>query len=184
MKEMILGLAMSILAITILLTIGDLDQYKEQRVRLKNVSEEVAAAAAQYKTLESYADGYLHFNQTEGNKAANYTLQRHMNLNNTLVPQIPNYWINTPNIQYQITYIDYSNYTTYLTNPADTAVAFPKDYTFTHFGETFTTVLFGPSVIVSINAGKPNHRVGFLQDYVNADPGADVIEHGIHTLEE
>lgn len=179
MKEMILGLSMSLLMITILLTIGDLDQYKEQRIRLKGVSEEVAAAAAQYKTLDKYADGFLHFEQTEGTKAANYTLQRHLNLNNTLVPQAPNYWINTPNVKYEITYIDYSNYKSYLVNPADDAVAFPKEYRFTHFGETFSTILFGPSVVVSINAGKANYRVDFLQLVAK-----DTIEHGIHTFEE
>jgi len=184
MKEMILGLSMSLLMITILLMIGDLDQYKEQRIRLKSVSEEVAASAAQYKTLEEYADGYLHFNQVEGNKAADFTLQRHLNLNNTFTPQAPNYWINTPNIEKQITYIDYSNYKTYLVNPADDLEAFPKEYRFTHFGETFTTWLLGPSVVVSINAGKPNYRLKFLQLYVERPEQPDVIEHGIHTLEE
>lgn len=179
MKEVILGLGMSFILILSLLTFSQLDQYREQRVKLKGVSEEVAASAAQYFSRESFADGYFNFNQMEGNKAASYTLRSHLNLNADFSPKLPNYWIDSEKIKYEITYIDYSNYESYLTNPLSYETAFPNEYTFTQLGETFTTILFGPSTIVSINAGKPNYTVSFLEDTAN-----NVIEHGVHTLEE
>ena len=179
MKELIVGLGMSIILLLSLLTISQLDQYKEQRVKLKGISEEVAASAAQYFSRDSFADGYFVFNQEEGNKAASYTLKNHLNLKNDYSPNTPNYWINTDVIKYEVTYIDYSNYRGYLTNPLSYATAFPNEYTFTQLGETFTTILFGPSTIVSINAGKPNYTLNYL-----TSASSDVIEHGIHVLEE
>ena len=139
----------------------------------------MAAAAAQYFSRESFADGYFVFNQKEGNKAARYTLMKHMNLAEDLSPKQPSYWINTDRIKYELTYIDYSNYRSYLKSPLKDDTAFPNEYTFTHMGETFTRVLFGPSVIVTINTGKPNYTLGFLEE-----GASDTIEHGVHTAEE
>lgn len=179
MKEMLVGLALCFLFMFTLTLNHDLSLYQQERIHLKSSAEEAAASAAQYFFRNSYADGFYNFNQIEGNKALNLSLQTSLRLDGVLKPTENSYWRNTKQVQQNVTYIDYSNYKLYLETPSTTAQAFPNRYKFTHFGETFTTTLFGPSVIVSVNTGKPNYLLKFLSQY-----STDVIEHGIHTFEE
>lgn len=179
MKEMLVGFAMIFIMMMTLTMNYELNLYQEQRVHLKATAEEAAASASQYFKRNNYGDGFYNFNNSQGNLALKESLKTSLRLNEDLRPTTHSYWRNSDTVQSNVTYIDYSNYMTYLETPSMTAQAFPNKYKFTHFGETHTTTLFGPSVIVSINAGKPNFTLDFLNEGSN-----DVIEHGIHTFEE
>ena len=155
----------------------DIDSHELHRKHLKGVSEEVAASAAQYFVLSAYGDGFYNFKQSEGDKAANYTLQSSMQLNTENVPLQGAYWQDKTKVE--LTYIDYDTSSLYLADDASSSEPFPNRYTFSHFGETHTVTLYGPSVIASINAGKPNYAMSLLKS-----EAGDVVEHGIHTFKD
>lgn len=180
MKEMLVGFAM-IFVIMMTLTMNyELNLHQQERVHLKASAEEAAASASQYFMRDAYGDGFYNFNSLQGTLALEHSLQKSLRLDENMKPTTNSYWKNSAEVQYNVTFIDYSNYMSYLKTPLPDSKPFPNIYTFTHFGKTYPPItLFGPSVIISVNAGKPNYTLGFLND--NA---SDVIEHGIHTFEE
>ncbi|MGE7692316.1 hypothetical protein ACQKMI_24450 [Lysinibacillus sp. NPDC097214] len=177
MKEFMVSMALLFTFIYSMFLDMDIDSHELHRKHLKGVAEEVAASAAQYFSLSSYGDGFYNFNQNEGEKAANYTLQSSMRLTKENVPLQGAYWQDKTKVA--LTYIDYDTYSLYLAADATSTEPFPNRYTFSHFGETHTVMLYGPSVISSINAGVPNYALKLLKN-----EASDVVEHGIHTFKE
>lgn len=166
MKEVIVGIGIQILFTLTLVFQTDTHMMQERKMMLKSTAEEVAAAGAQYFDRNEFGEGYYIFNQAESSKAMDYILQDHLRLTETFLPTPQSYWQQSGEVQYEVTYIDYAN-------PTNT---FPGTYNYTHFGETHSVLLFGPSVVVTINAGEPRYTLVDLEQ--------DIYVHAIHTLEE
>lgn len=166
MKEFIVGLGISILFILTLAYQFDTHLHQEFKVRLKMAAEEAAAAGAQYFDRERYGDGYYVFDEAESNKAVKHFIQSYLKLNEDLTPTEMTYWNQSGSIKYEVTFVDSDDTT------------FPITYKVTHFGIEQEHILFGPSVIVTINAGKARYK---LIDITNR---ANNYTTAVHTFEE
>lgn len=166
MKEVIVGIGLQILFTLTLIFQTDTHMFQERKFMLKTTAEEIAAAGAQYFDRAEYGNGYYVFNPTEAKEAMSYILKDHLRLNESLQPTEQSYWKQSGAIQYDVTFIDYSV----------SSNTFPATYEYTHFGQTHSVLLFGPSVITTINVGEPR--------YTLAELDTDVMVTAIHTLEE
>lgn len=115
------------------------NRYERYMLKAKFDAEEVAAAAAQYFMPIEYSEGKYVFNQQEGIKAAEYILKKRLELDNAFKPSLNTYWTDT--ITYKIEFFDDSN------------TIYP--YLYTHESSYFTEVITNPTVVVTINLGKP-----------------------------
>ncbi len=139
-------------ALTIIQTIFIIFTYQnnihnEQFNHLKFVTEEAAAGASQFLSLDKYGDGYVVFNEPEGIKAVEEIIKTNLKLDNALAPTDKTYW-KSSHVKYDIVFFDDSN------------TIFPKVYNYTlPDGKQKEFLISGPSVIVSISPGKPKYSL-------------------------
>lgn len=145
MKTFIFALALVLLFNIFCVYQMDTDTHRQQLERLKFVAEECADSAALYYDLEAYAQGKIIYNEKEGNKAIEYMLKKHLNLNDSFVP-VSGYW--QDKIEYDVYFIDERNYT------------FPYEFIDARTG--YKMYIFEPTVIVTIEAGRGRMRLPFL----------------------
>ena len=182
MKEFIVSFGI-VMAFTLALFYqNDYNIHQEEIHRLKFVSEEVAAAAAQFFDRERYGDGYYVFNAQEGIRGAEHVLEQGLYLNEDLSPKPYAYWRQAEKIEYTVDLVSSINTKRVVNGNISTDIneshVFPKTYNFTHFGKTKSVVLFGPSVIVTVKTGKPRYRL--VADSLLVDNHRTAI----HTWEE
>lgn len=161
MKTFLMGAAMVLLFTLFLYFQEDHDRFQRYDFRAKYAAEEAAAAAAQYIQNDQYGEGKLVFNQEEAIKAAEYMLKTHLSLDNQFKPIPGTYWLDQ--MSYKIEFFDESNTT------------FPKLYE--HESNYFTMVITDPTVVITVNLGRPRYRVVFK----NAPP---VFRTAAHTWKE
>ena len=99
--------------------------------------------AAQYILIEDYTDGKLIFNQSESTKAVEYILQKNLKLNSNLFPESNSYW--QEQIHYEINFFD------------DSTTAYP--YLYEDVNKFITLTITDPTVVITINVGKPRYRL-------------------------
>lgn len=156
MKSYIIGTALFIVFMIFTFFQYDYNTHQEQLYNLKFVTEEAAAAAAQYIIDAEYANGNYTFNCDEGIIAAEYIISQNLKLDDNFFPKENSYW--QEQIKYEIIFFDDSN-TTY---PA----------LYENNNKTFALTVTQPTVIININAGKPNYI------FINNSP--DVISISAH----
>ncbi|MGD9677610.1 MAG: hypothetical protein AB7V16_04460 [Vulcanibacillus sp.] len=143
MKAFIIGIALFFVFMIFTIYQYDYNFHQEQVYNLKFVAEEVAAGAAQYILIEDFTEGKLIFNQSESIKAVEYILQKNLKLNSNLFPESNSYW--QEQINYEIKFFDDSN------------TAYP--YLYEDVNKFITLTITDPTVVITINAGKPRYRL-------------------------
>lgn len=143
MKSLIIGIAIFFISMTFTVFQQDYNLHQQHLYNLKFTAQEASAAAAQYIVNDYYKEGMLVFNQSEGTKAAEYIIQKQLKVDENLLPLAGSYWRNQVN--YQLEFFDDSNST------------FP--FLYTHYTNSFTLTIREPTVIVTIDAGKPRYRI-------------------------
>jgi hypothetical protein len=143
MKIFLLWISLLLVSFIFLQYVDEYNRAERHLLRLKYVAEEAAAAAAQYQDNLQYSNGRKVFNQVEGIKAAEYVIKESLNLDNNFVPQAGSYW--RDKITYRIEFFDDSN------------TAYPMLYS--HPSSRFTLAIGDPTVIVTINAGRPRFSI-------------------------
>lgn len=143
MKVFIVAWAIVILYMSGLVFSEDNYNHERELIKLKYVSEEAAAAAAQYQDASYYKDGKFVFNETEGDKAAAYIIQQDLKLDNNFNPTSSSYW--KQKVTYTVQYFDDSN------------TKYP--YLYTDPKGVLNHVITSPTVVVSIDAGKARYRL-------------------------
>ena len=146
MKQLILTYAFSILFIMFLIYQQDNNRLLREMENLKQVADEVAATGGLCFDAQEYSEGNLVFNRAEADDAIAYMIISLMNTDDAFLPASNSYWTST--IKYDVYYFDKTN------------VTFP--YLFTDSKTSYTILVTQPTVIVTINAGKPRHRLSFL----------------------
>jgi hypothetical protein len=146
MKSLIVGLALSILFVSFTIYQQDHNSYIRALESLKYVADECSASASLYFDKSEYAEGRMVFNQSEGIKAIEYILKKGLKLDDSLNPLPNTYW--TEQVDYKVYFYDDSNST------------FP--FLFVDPDTSFTKTISEPTVIVTINAGKPRYRLSFI----------------------
>lgn len=182
MKEFIVTIGLFIVFTLALFYQRDYNMHQEEIHKLKFVSEEVAASAAQYFERDRYGDGFYVFNVPEGIKGAEQVLKTNLHLNDDLSPKSYSYWRNVGKIQYTMEFISSTSTTRVINGEVSTDVnevhVFPKTISYSHFGKTRTSTLFGPSVIVTVNTGIANYSL------ISNSVLPTNYRVAIHTLEE
>lgn len=143
MKSYIMGFAIFLISMSFTIFQQDYNLHQQHLYSLKFTAEEAAAAAAQYLELNQYKNGRLVFNQAEGTKAAEYIIKQQLKLDDNFAPLFGSYWHDQ--VQYKIEYFDDSNST------------FP--FLYTHEMTQISITIAEPTVVVTIDAGKPQYRM-------------------------
>ncbi len=143
MKSYIIGFSLFIVFAIFTTFQADYNKHQEQLHLLKYIAEESAAAAAQFTLSEHYKNGYLVFNQQEGDLAARRILKENMSLSNNLLPLRNYYWLEQ--IDYTVEYFD------------DLNTVYPYFLSKPNIG--FEIFIREPTVIVTINAGRPDYSL-------------------------
>lgn len=146
MKPLIVGLAIVILFTAFTIYQQDNNTYIRQLEYLKYIADECADSAALYYNTTEFGEGRKVFNQDEGIKAIEYMLKDYLNLYDDLTPKDNSYWVDP--IEYNVYFFDYSN-TTFPTLFTEPITGYVKSIT-------------EPTVVVTINAGRPKFRLPFL----------------------
>lgn len=146
MKPLIVGLALAILYTSFMIYQQDNNQFIRALEDLKYVADECSDSASLFYNTSQFGKGKKTFNQIEGKKAIKDILKKNLNLDDTLTPLPGGYWTET--IEYDVYFFDDSNTT------------FP--YLFTDPKTSYSKTLTEPTVIVTVNAGKPRFRLSFL----------------------
>lgn len=145
MKWLISGSAFLLLATFSLVFQNNYHIHQEQIHHLKYIAQEAAAGAAQYNQKQEYGNGYLVFNQIEGEKAVRHLLRKMLDLNVDMSPSEKTYWRKTEKIEYEIKYFDEKNYT------------FPHEFVYENENGKTKLLMTGPSVIVKVKVGKAKY---------------------------
>lgn len=120
----------------------DTDTHRRQLERLKFVAEECADSAALFYDQAYFSRGKIVYNQLEGNKAIEYMLKSNLKLDETFTPT-SGYW--QDKIQVDTYYFD------------ENTVTFPYEFEDGRTG--YTKIIFEPTVIITIEAGRGRMRL-------------------------
>lgn len=146
MKTLIVTIAITLLYAGFLVYQQDNNRYLREVENLKHAADEASASASLYLDASEFAQGRKVFNRTEGIIAIEFMLRSYLNLDEQLIPLDNTYW--QDKITYVLTYFDESN------------TSFPVLFEdpLTGYVKTITE----PTVIVTVNAGRPRYRLSFL----------------------
>lgn len=161
MKPLLVGLALIILYSMFIVYQQDNNVFIRQLENLKYVADEAAASGALFFDEAEYSEGRKVYNRTEGNKAIAYMIKNLLRLDNTFTPMADSYWIDT--INYDVYYFDDSKIMSKYSNGVLVQEE-PFEYGFM-FEETkanYIKYIDSPTIIVTINAGKPKFRLSFI----------------------
>lgn len=115
--------------------------FEYQYANLKNTADLAAQAAGLYYDKEAHGEGYIIFDQTEGQAACEAIIKAYLHLNDDFSPMSGSYYRET--VQYTLVFID-----------ATTVASFPVIYTDPETG--FTETFGSPGVAVIIDGGEPH----------------------------
>lgn len=162
MKQLIFGVAMVILCSMFLVFQNDDNTFIREYEKLKYVADEISNSGAIFKDLQEYSEGKLTFNYIEGNKAIDYQLKKLLKLDNSFIP-LSGYW--RDKIHYKVYYFDNSNMMkVYEDGNLVEQTPFTFNYLFKDKDTEYTKLIVDPTVVVTINAGRPRFRLSFLND--------------------
>ena len=147
MKPFLFTIAMVILYSIFLIYQTDNNSYIRQLENLKYVADECAGAASLYYDEELFSKGLIVYNQEEGKKAIEYILKTSLKTESDLTPLSNSYW--QEQIEYEVYFLDNSN-TTFPVMFVDNRTSYNK-------------LITEPTIIVTVDAGKPRFRLSFLK---------------------
>ncbi len=148
MKAALFGIAAFFFSLFIWLFCHDYNLNHLYYVQLRNTAEEASVAATMFISPQEESEGRIVFNQAEGHKAIRAVLKSMLKTDESLNPSEGSYW--QQQIIYSAYFYDDSN-TTY-------------PYTFADPQTGYTTIIYRPSVIVTINAGKARYSMKGIVD--------------------
>lgn len=162
MKPLIVGLAVIILYSMFIVYQQDNNMYIRQLENLKYVADEAAASGALFFDEVEYSEGRKVYKKSESNKAIEFMIKDLLKLDNSFKPLSNSYWSDT--IEYDVYYFDDSKtMTQYKNNNLVKIEPFSSyGFMFEDPKAVYIKYIDEPTVIVTINAGKPNFRLSFI----------------------
>lgn len=166
MKNLLIGVAMIFVYMIVLTLSFDSKMYLEQIKEVKLVSKELSATGSLYLDYVDFAQGSVTYNDTESIKAINDQIKSFLQLDSDNTPLEGTYWQDT---------IHYMNY--FYDDTGQCRVykdgIFHKSFNFTYpylheddLGNYIKTIS-EPTVITTINTGKPRSRLAMFQEVMN-----------------
>lgn len=153
MKTLIVTIAITLLYAGFLVYQQDNNRYLRELEILKHAADEASASASLYYDAAMFAEGDKIFNQAEGRKAIEFILRSYLNLDEYLMPLDNTYW--QDRVTYNVYFIDQKYLDQY-----DEDANFP--YLFRDELTGYVKTITEPTVIVTVNAGRPRYRLSFL----------------------
>lgn len=162
MKVLIFTCAISLLFSIFTLFQYDSNQRLKWQERIKWEADNASDAAALYYNPEEFSKGLKVFNKSEGNKAAEYVLKHNLDPDGNGV--IQNECLKEK-FEYYIYYFDGNGTMTYYkenTKLKEESFEFP--YRFREPLTGYEQMIYGASVVVTIDAGAFDYSVSFIED--------------------
>ncbi len=163
MKGVLITAAMAIVLSIFTVFQFDNDTFSRQQELLKYAADDCSEVAVLYYDPDRYAEGIKIFNKEEGNRAIAFILRDNLNLNEDLTS-------NNPYLKGEFKYYTYyfdgnGRISVY---DGDRLINQENDIEYPHLFQEDTTgfqeIIYEPTVIVTIDAGKFDFRLGFLDD--------------------
>jgi hypothetical protein len=176
MKIFIITVAVVIVYSFTMVFAQDYRQAQRNSYRLKYVCEELSATGSAFYDLKDYSEGYTIFNTEDGIKAIKDQLINLLSVDDSLIPVDNSYWLEP--IKYKVYFYDDSGVCKVYSNGS-----FEREEAFVYGNihkddwTAYNTVIYDPTVVVSINAGQARFRVKFL------DSIPDIIRSSSHEWE-
>ena len=162
MKSFLMGIASFLFAMYFFLFLHDYNINKYYLEELKFTCEEASAAGSLFIDWEEYGEGIIVFNYTESEKAIYNViatkLKYDLNQDTFEMTLTENSYWKDNNIEVDIVFYDQSNLSNNNVEPPENGENFPIPGIEKITGKPITE----PSVVVKINAGKPNYKLKFL----------------------
>ncbi len=146
MRDMLFGIAFLLVYTISTVFQQDYNLNQRQLEKVKFVCEEASASASLYHSKTEYAEGREVFDQAEGKKALEDQIKTLLYLDSSFIPTASSYWRDKAN--YKVYFFDDSN-TTY-------------PYVFVDPDTGYTRTITDPTVVVTINTGRPRYRLSFI----------------------
>lgn len=160
MKTMIVGIAIIIIFTFFNIFQFDTNLMQRQQERLKFVADDISNAGSLYYDKTAFGNGRKVFVDATANVKMEELLKMNLKLNNSFLP-LGGYWKDT--IKWTSYFFDDTNTMRVYQNGislSTSAIVFP--YLFTEPLTGYVKLITEPTVIVTINAGKPQFRLPFL----------------------
>ena len=170
MKIFITALAVIVLySFTITFT-QDYRQAQRNSYRVKYACEELSATAATFYDREQYSEGYTVFDTDQGIEAIKDQITSLLSIDGNGIPTADSYW--TGILHYMVYFYDDSLLMKiYTDGELEGSESFSYPYFHKDQWTDYDTVITGPTVVVSINAGVPGFRLklfGSLSDVIRS----------------
>ena len=170
MKIFITALAVIVLYSFTITFAQDYRQAQRNSYRLKYACEELSATAATFYDREQYSEGYTVFDTDQGIKAIKDQTTSLLSVDGNRIPIADSYW--TGILHYMVYFYDDSLIMKVYTDEVFTS---SKSFSYPYFHKDrwtdYDTIITGPTVVVSINAGVPRFRLklfGKLPDVIRS----------------
>lgn len=162
MKQLIFGFGILILWTAFSIFQIDNNKYIRFQEDLKYQADECSSAAALHYNLTQYGNGKKIYDTVKGNNAIENILKLNMNLDNSLMPRSNTYLTET--IEYYVYYFDDSGFRkVYKNGVLQEKALFSFNYLFVEPLTGYQKLISQPTVIVTVNAGKPKFRLTFIK---------------------
>lgn len=161
MKQLIFGTAIIVLWAVFSVFQVDNNIYLRQLEELKYQADECSNTASLYYLKNEFANGAKVFDTVNANLALKNILCSNVNLDTNWIPMANSYW--TTKFDVTIYYFDDSGMMkTYKNDTLNNQIVFAYNTLFTEPTTGYQKLINEPTVIVTINAGKPRFRLPFL----------------------
>lgn len=161
MKPLIVGLALTILFTSFSIYQLDNNRHIRESEILKYVADECSASGSLYFDKAEFSIGKKVFNDIESLKAIEFIIKKSLHLDDSFNPLPNTYWTET--IVFDVYYFDDSLTMRKYTNGVLVEQnSFNYPYLFVDSKTSYTKAISEPTVIVTIDAGKPRYRLLFL----------------------
>lgn len=128
---------------------------------LKFQADEASNTGSLFYNLTLFGEGVKVFDTATANTKIHDLIRLNMYLDSDLKPIANNYW--TDSLTYYVYYFDHSNtIKTYRNGALQSQLPFTFNYMFTEPLTGYQKLITEPTVIVTIDAGKPKFRLSFL----------------------
>lgn len=161
MKPLIIGVALTVILVMFMAFQTDNNALIRAMTDLKFQADDLAATGSLFYDSNAFASGLKVYDLTKANAEIAFLLQSNLGLNASYVPVNNKYWKEPFSVS--ITYFDDSMIAKRFVNGSlVNSFAFTYGTLYTEPSTSYVRLISEPTVIATINAGKPNFRLSFL----------------------
>ena len=181
MKNIIMGFATVLLYIVVIFTSFDSKMMLEMMNETRFMTQELSATGTLYIDYGAYSGGDIIFNYEEGLKAIDSQIQKFMKLDIDKKPLAKSYW--QDDVTYKVYFYDDTRELKVYENGIIVGQEAFNYVDKKHVDELtgYTMIIAKPTVIITINAGRPRFRLKLMQENASS---TDILRTGAHVWDD